>query len=598
MANTLIDYIQPAGIGGENSVALDQTAPVASAEEGRAPQIAGGVEAPGLSSVADSPGFRLGGAVGLETLDALSAPVGNPPSSALPDQDGFVVPGYEGALYDRIHVIPSLVALGNVLEETVLTVEVWNAHPQVKTLAQILATDPSGISVQSPTPPGAPPSGFPGFSSFVYSVLVPVEGATTIDAVFAFDFSFESPQVNITGTRTVAFLFEPQVPITEALEWSTEVLEAYAGDEQRIRARNLPRQLFEMDYLITRPNAASAMRNSLVGHHGRLFAVPVWPFGRPLLQDTSIGDTTILVDTDNADFRESTASEQRLVVLFRDFDDFEIAQVAVGGLSTPGQISLERELQRAHSGGTTEVIPMQIMLAKDPIEWSRTGNGVVTARVSWLSEEYDDLAAPDGDLTLFDGAPVLTGFNFITDSLEERITDKYELFDSVTGAFRPMKRRTIPEFGSQRGFETEEAEDSFTLRRLLYALRGKQRAFWSPTWAQDFEVVSPIGSSDTSIAVADAGHGRFVDGASPFSALMILLKDGSQIFRKITGIADGAPGEEVVSLDSQVGQNIALEDLQLVSYLVLSRFGSDRLTLTHPRKAALRVRAPILGVKQ
>jgi len=598
MANTLIDYIQPAGIGGENSVALDQIAPVTSAEEGRAPQIAGGVEAPELSSVADSPGFRLGGATGLETLDALSAPIANPPSSALPDQDGFPVPGYEGALYNRIHVIPSLVALGNVLEETVLNVEVWNAHPQVKTLVQIVGTDPSGISVSAPVPPGPPPSDFPGFSSFVYDVVVPVEGASTIDAVFAFEFSFESPQIGITGTRTVAFLFEPQVPITEALEWSTDILEAYAGDEQRIRARNLPRQLFEVDYLVTRPAAVSAMRNSILGHHGRFFAVPVWPFGRPLLQDASIADTTIFIDTSNADFRESTSTEQRLVVLFRDFDDFEIAQVAVGGLSTPGQIALERQLQRDHAAVATEVVPLQRMLAKDPIEWSRTGNGVTTVRVSWLSEEYDDLAAPDGELTLFDGAPVLTGFNFITDSLSEKATDKYELLDSVTGAFRALKRRTQSEFESQRGFETEEPDDSFTLRRLLYALRGKQRAFWSPTWAQDFEVVSPIGSSDTSITVTDVGHGRFLGGASPFSALMILLQDGSQIFRKITGIADGAPGEEIVSLDSQVGQNIALEDLQLVSYLVLSRFGSDRLTLTHPRKGALRLRAPIIGVKQ
>jgi len=477
-------------------------------------------------------------------------------------------------------------------------VEVWNAHPQTKSLQQILATDPSGISVQSPTPPGPPPASFPGFSSFVYDILVPLDGPTTIDAIFEFDFSFEAPRVNVTGTRTVAFLFEPQVPLTEALEWSTEILEAYAGDEQRIRARNLPRQLFEMDYLVSRPRAASALRNAIMGHHGRLFAVPVWPFGRPLQQDASIGDTTIFVDTTNADFRESTDAQQRLVVLFRDYDDFEIAQVAVGGLGTPGQITMARELQQAHAAVTTEVVPLQIMLAKDPIEWSRTPNGVVTARVSWLSEEYEDLAAPDGDLTLFAGAPVLTGFNFVTDSLEEKVVDKYELFDSVTGAFRPMKRRTIPEFGSNRGFETEDADDSFTLRRLLYAMHGKQRAFWAPTWAQDFDVVSPIGSSDTSITVADVGHGRFLNGAAPFSALMVLLKDGTQFFREITNIADGAPGEEVVTLDSSLGQNIDPGDIQLVSYLVLSRFGSDRITLTHPRKGALRLRVPIIGVKQ
>lgn len=605
MADFVIDWLQPSGVGSVNSVAHDQTGPVGQSERGRTPQIAAGLPfeppyqpSPGAGGVGGtSPGFIDAGAVGNETIyDATGTPVAPAAPRVVSDQ-GFICVGWEDALYGRIHLIPASIELGNVLQEQAVNVEVWNAFETGKTLDSIAGINASGINVVSPTPPGAPPAAYPPLSSYIYQVQVLTTGPSNIAAQFVFDFTVEAPVLRLTGTRVITLPFMPQRPLTEALEWRTDILESFDGNEQRIRARNLPRQLFEMRYLESSDRARSALLNRILGHQGSPFAIPVWHFGRPLLQDASIGQSTIFLDTTFADFRPSTADEQSLLILWRSSTDFEVVQIAEAGVSDT-QIDLERNLEQNHSAGITEVVPVQVMISQDPVEWDLTPNGVLTLNAKWLAFETTDLAADDGDLTIYRGLPVLTGFNFVNDGLSESYADKYELFDNATGEFRALRRRTIGEYRSNKGFETDTAEDAWTLRQLIYALRGQQRTFWMPTWRNDFEVLDTIGPSDLDITVSEAAHSRFIAGTEPFSSLMVLLRDGTQFFRQITGASEGAPGEETISIDNSLGQAVNPGDIQLVSFLYRARLGSDRVAFTHRHKGVVSVRTPIIGVKQ
>ena len=607
MADTIIDWILPSGVGGIHGVAADQTAPVGQSERGRNPQIVGGLPhpppwqpTPGAGGVGvGTPGFSARGAFGEEVVfDTVPTPV-EPPAPLEISTPSAIIGGFETALYDRIHLIPKNVALGNVLQDQQFDVEVWNAFAVQQTLDSIGGTGTTGITIVSPNPPGNPPADFPGYSSFIYQVQVDRDGPASIDAQFAFDFTVEAPVLSITGTRIITLAFVPQRPIVEALEWKTDVLEAYAGREYRSRTRNLPRQLFEMEYLEARPRERSRFLNHLIGHHGGFFAVPVWHFARPLLQDASVSDTTIFVDTTNADFRDSTADVQSLIILVRDSNDFEVAQIAVGGLQ-PGQIDLERPLEQDHGGAITDVIPLQIMLSQDPLEWDLTPNGSLSVSAKWLAEEVVDLAESDGNLTLYKGHPVLTGFNYVDETLDEKITIKYDLFDNESGAFEPIQKRTVPEYETQKGFETDTVQDAWDLRKLIYALRGKQRSFYMPTWRSDFVPTSTIGAADLNITIQSADHQRFWVGEDPFASVAIILKDGTQFFRDIVDINPGATlDEEVLSINTSLGQVVNPDDVMFISYLLLCRLGSDRITLRHRFKdGVVTVRTPVIGVRQ
>ncbi len=606
MAHTVIDWPAPSGAGGENSVFTDTSPPVGPSETGRIPAITVGKVAPppwqptpaaGGIDTLGSPGI-LQEAVGKETITG-NVPGDNPVTQ--PPQfigtTGFICPGYEAALYERIHLIPRDVDLGNVLTQQIFNVEVWNAFIGPQTLDSIVGGQ-TGVSVDSPVPPGNPPAVFPGRSSFLYQVTVNESGPASIDAEFTFDFTIESPLLSIVGTRIVAILFEPQKEIVEALDFKTDVLEAYSGKETRIRTRLRPRQLMDMEYLLIDPIERQSFRNHIIGHPGKSFAVPVWFFHRPLLQDVAQGASTIFVDTTSADFRDSTADIQSLVILYRSSSDFEIVQVAVGGLAA-GQITLELPTQQAHNAINTSVVPLQVMLPKDPINWAETGEGVLRAKIKWLSEDVTDLAADDGDLTLFNGIPVLTGFNYIDTSLDESVTSGYELFDNQTGVFVALQRRDTVQLQTVKGFETQTAEDSWDLRKLLYALRGKQRSFYLPSWRSDFTAVSTIGSGDGVITVANADHSRFFDGAEPFAAIMVLLRDGTQFFRNITDIVSGpGPDQEQISIDTSLGQTVTVAEIRHISYLMKSRLGSDRIKFKHLTSGVVSVRTPVIGVVQ
>ena len=600
MADTIINWPDANG-SGINSVATDSSAPVGQSETGRPPGIAGGLPFEFVSpqGLQDSPGISISGDVGSEVIYGNIA--NNLPIAPAAPEDlgvnGFICAGWEDALYGRIHVIPTSVALGNVLQETVFLVEVWNAFLTAQTLDSIVGVNATGITVGSPNPPGAPPAAFPATSSFVYSVTVSEDGPAQIDAEFTFDFTVEAPVLSITGTRIVAFSFQAERPIDEALEFKTDIIESYNGSEQRVRTRNLPRQLFDMTFVEPRDKARSTMINTIMGHQGKFYAVPLWHFSRNLLQDAAINDTSVFVDTTFADFRSSTADQAYLIMLYRDYDDFEIAQIAVGGVAA-GEITLERELQQSHNALETAVIPIQIMLGRDPVEWSLTPNGVMRANLKFLAEEVTDLSITDGELTIYRGLPVFTGFNFVDETLDESVTAKYELFDTGTGIFDSIERRDVPEYRSQKGFETQTAEDSWDLRRLLYAMRGQQRTFWMPTWRNDFQVNDTINDTDVAMTVLDAGHRRFIGANEPFTSLMILLPDGTQYFREITGMSAGSPGEEVIEFTPSLGVTLQPSDIAMVCYMYRARFGSDRINIRHQFQDINRVRVPVVGVKQ
>lgn len=567
-----------------------QTAPVTSAEVGINPQIVAGFTHP--PPYAGSPP-SLGVANSLANILFDDQPPAQASSPSLGTLNGFIIGGFEDQLYDRIHLIPSIYALGNVLSEETRDFDVWNAWRRTsKTLSAINETGTTGIDL---TQPSSPPLVYSPIQLRSYTITISELGPTTIEAEYEFDFTSEAPVLLVTGTRIVTFAHIPQRPIRERLEFKTDIMEAYDGREQRIRARKLPRQQFEYEYLLIEDNERSKALNALYGFHGSFFAVPVFIYMRSLLVDAEINDTSIQVDTTNADFRDSTTTDPSLIILWRDHDDFEIAQIAVGGIAA-GQIDLERPLDQDHDAATTYVIPIQVMLGRDPVEWSRRPTGATSLRIGWLSEDVADLGDLSG-LPTHDSLPVLADFNFIDRTLEEKVTRKYELFDSESGTFEAIVGRIITELGTAKGFEARGAADTWTLREILYGLNGKQTSFFLPSWRQDFNLITTIGSADVNLDVDVVDYERFIDTQDPYGDIMIQLKDGTQFFRNITNVVQGtSPTREVLTINASLGQIVTANDIAFFCYLNRVRLNVDKIEIEHTRLNEISVRVPVAGV--
>ncbi|MEE8551594.1 MAG: hypothetical protein V3T08_10115 [Gemmatimonadota bacterium] len=592
----MADTIVFSGFQGVTAQAA-QTPPVTSGEIGINPQIVAGLPFP--PPYAGAPPAL--GAIPAASPTIFATNVPKPPgpaigtSSSLGVLSGVICGGFEEQLYDRIHLIPGSFLLGNVLSEESRDFEVWNAFRRVsQTLAVINQIGTVGLTLVEPS---SPPLVFPPLASFDYSIIIGTDGPAAIDASYEFDFTIQAPTLLVTGTRVVTFAHCPQRPIREGLEFKTNILEAYGGGEQRIRVRKLPRQQFEYRYLLADQFERAFALNAIAGFHGRPFAIPVFIFLRSLLADAAINDTVIQVDTTNADFRDSTATDPRLIILWRDFNDFEIAQVAQGGIA-PGSITLERPLDKAHDAVDTIVMPVQIMLGRDPAEFGRSPTNVTTLAIGWLSEEVADL----GDLSSLpthDGLPVLADLNFMGRTLDEKVTRKYTLFDSGSGSFEAILGRAISELGTVKGFEAKGAADTFTLRKVLYGLNGKQTTFFLPSFRDDFNLITTIGAADLNIEVSPSDYVRFLDTQDPWGDIMIQLKDGTQFFRNVTSAVEAVgPPREILTIDASLGQVVTADDVNFICYLHRARFNSDKIELEHTRIGEISARIPVAGVIQ
>ena len=409
-----------------------------------------------------------------------------------------------------------------------------------------------------------------------------------------------SASLPVTGSRISLFPHCPQRGYTEGLMWKTNIIEAWDGAEQRIRVRKLPRQKFQIEYLIDEQIERTSAQNALVGNIGRSYGVPLFHFSRPLDADATIGQNAVFVTTANADFRESTAESVGLAVLWRAYDDFEVVTIAIGGVN-PTTIGFTQPLIKNHDAATTIIMPIQVSLLNDGAGWQTYQSGSLQRfNCEWLAEEVTDLADLSG-LQTHDGTVVFDDPNFMSgDTLDESLKGKFEVFDSGSGAFVSLPRRLSPEVTLTKGFETLNEADSFVLRQRIYGLLGRQKTFYIPSFRNDFNLVTAIGAADVNLDVTPTGYARFnEDTLEPFGDVMIERTNGARFFRKIVGVTVGVglPDREELEINTSLGEIIPIADVKRISYLYKVRLNSDTVEILHLDRGVYSVRIPLAGVR-
>ena len=108
---------------------------------------------------------------------------------------------YFDDFYNRIHISPASLELGNVASEQVSTINLWNAYLTPKILQNIDGVE-EGLNVSGqPNPPFT----FAALQERAWNVSILPDGPSTLDALLTWQFGTEQAQLRITGTRIVAF---------------------------------------------------------------------------------------------------------------------------------------------------------------------------------------------------------------------------------------------------------------------------------------------------------------------------------------------------------------------------------------------------------
>lgn len=470
--------------------------------------------------------------------------------------------------YDRVHYQYLDLNLGNLLGVQERTLWVWNAFRRTRTLEALSFSAFDGIVFAGTTPPTL----YKALELRTYTISVSLDGPAIIDADVVFDWDEGySETIEITGRRVITWSWPPdwQRPVVERLEWRTDVLTSYRGEEQRRALRRAPRRYAEF-YTGDTQSSRRVMETALYGWGARIWALPLWWDGCETTSLVGAGGTIVYAPTVTRDFEVGEPA-----ILYSDWKTYETVEVAQ---IFSDRLVLQRPTLAAWPEGT-RLYPAKSARIDGAVDLERWDGAATFQRMRWVFEAAADYTADAGTAT-HNGYPVLELRPNWVEAPSIAYDRKLAIFDAGVG-LRSIEDEAMMPFTTQRQRHTFTSRaDVDAWRKRLYALRGKQGAMYVPTWTRDFVVVSLITSNATAIDVEKTEHSSLIGQSPSRRDIRIQLSTGQVFYRSITGSVELTETTERLNINAALGIQIQPEQVEVVSYLSLVRLDSDGVDLS------------------
>lgn len=476
--------------------------------------------------------------------------------------------------YNRIHIIPNKLDLGNLTSTQVRTVEIWNSFLVNKTLQSIAQTGTNGISMSGITPPLT----FVRMEAKTLSITVDLNGAPDINATYGLNWlTGEYGEIKITGSRISTFILPFEAPVQEQLQWNTTVVTANDGTEQRIRLRKHPRQGIKANYPVHIKDMPK-IENAMYGWLSRRWAVPLWTEAQ-LVASIASGASTIVIDTTNVDFRANS-----LLYIYESNDKnitVEVTTVAAGS------VTLRQPLASGYTSAW--IMPARVgSITGSPTKKLYGHDMDINVGFSFS----DNLSFGTGTApTQFLGEDIYTDETLLGDVLEDPYYTRIDSIDFDTGSFAQYspwkytkKKRTLK-------YVLQGLTEINTFRKWLHRRGGRQKPFWIPSFEDDMRVsqLTPISNA---ILIYDDNYLTF---SSDRKHICIFFTDGTFVTRTITSAATHDALQTNIQLDTTLG-NIQPSTIKRISYLSLRRLDTDKVDLNWLSNRTLTADIPVIEI--
>lgn len=481
----------------------------------------------------------------------------------------FKIQSYFDDYYNRIHISPSALALGNVASEQVSTVNLWNAYLAPKILLDIENIQ-EGLALNGQP---ANPLVFTALQERTWDVSITPDGPSTIDIKLIWQFGTDQAVLHITGTRIVAFgwLVDWSKPVIETLTWLTDILQSVTGHEQRRSLRLAPRIHYEADLLLY-DKERQFFDLAMMGWSARTFALPVWSQQQWLKTAHAVGALTIYCDTTYRNFRAN-----RLAIL-RGETAFQNETVEIESVLSD-RLILKRALQNNWPRGTCLSPAVTAQLNSYP-QLTKRNDRMMRTTVSLDVTEPVDHGEYIPSI-IYRNYPVLAVVPNETDDLTHSHERLLQELDTNTG----LRLRNDPAkaaFGLyQYAWLTYGRLEQYQLKGLFYALRGSQKAIWVHTFSDDLTLTAIITANSQYMDVAYCGYTRFALGQLGRQDVQINLKNGDVLYRRITAASETDNTTERLAVDSSFTAQINPFDVIRISFMSLCRLSNDTLSIEH-----------------
>lgn len=481
--------------------------------------------------------------------------------------------------YFRVHLIPAVFDLGNLVSDQLRSLIVWSAFPgRSQTLLSATLDNGDGIEV---TAPGAMPLTFAPLQLHTWQMGISLDGPPTIAATWTFQFADSEIQlgnriVPITGARVVPWTFTPDWSegVTERLGWLTDVMGSPTRDEQRRELRESPTRQFEARSLLTGAERTH-FDVAMYAWGGRTWALPVWPDIGWLGARLDAGATFVPASTAGRDFVDGGLALLRAgdMEASRRYEVVEIQTVGVSGLT------LERPTLQSWPRGS-RLYPVRLAQLPQQPQVRRLNEASVEVRYQFEVVEPCDWPAV-APVTLYRGLPVLEQ----TPEESEPLPGDWERVLSARpnplGYGRRTETADTPAVLAQHRQLLSGRTEQAQYRSLLYYLRGRFARLWVPTFAADLTLAAPVLGTAAAIDVVAVDYPRYAAGKTGRRDIRVELFDGRVFHRRIDSASSVDFDTERLVLDAPLGVDVAPGQVRRISFMAVSRSNTDSVEIAH-----------------
>lgn len=333
-------------------------------------------------------------------------------------------------------------------------------------------------------------------------------------------------------------------PVVERLAWLTSVLRKRDGSEQRVATRRVPRRTIDYLAFVGGEDELDQRRrfDALVWtSQDEEVMVPFWPDATVLAANLASGSSLVTFptvqsyDIDNGD---------GYLMFWKDYKTYEVVKVNPSGGSTwtnPASIALETNTINAWPKGTV-VVPARRCLQVPSMSGNVFASDVQELKVSFrvivptvaATNAYRAIMPTTDTYRSTDvmADPGMDGTN--TRTLERQLAT----VDFQVGPFSYDSIQTAP-FGSlDMNVDLSGRDEVKHFLGWLNMRRGRQKAFWLPTWEKDFDLIER--TADDQFTADSFGYTAAYNAIESRRDVAFINADGSMDYRRISGSSDDA----------------------------------------------------------
>lgn len=424
--------------------------------------------------------------------------------------------------------------------------------------------------------------------------------------------------------------------MTESFEFSTQIITADSGKEQRLSRRTKPRRSLSMRHTLTTADEAAQYQAIIRKRQWRPMLVPQWHMASRTLAEGKVGDTTLVLD------KEPPATWGAVKALYLvSGDDQQLLNVLrVSGSTVMLRDSLTFPVPRG-----SDIMPVQYGLLNNDLSSSRAISTTIEAQIGFtILPQTDTFTVPAvssyNDLISFiaeqghrwakyirraaaldpavwptwppmpsnyttrmtfelngDTRMVITRKPNWVSAVTVADTWQYDLIDYYNSAVTPGYAENAGRRTFQAQWTAFTYDEVIDILAVFYALRGAQVACWVPSWSHDLTAAADMPSPNQLQVERNAVIDEEILLDDPSIALMIETFNGSMYCAAATSITTSV-GVSTITLDRDLFRSLKKTDIMRISLMYRVRQASDSVELTWHARGIAELQTAFITVQE